>query len=469
MIQFPRSSFRQLRTVQRRCFSRPLPHIQFLAGPDGLVVRSQQEGIAVAYQTNPTQGNSQLLLPAQALEDLEGRGQELVALEPGRNGKVTARWTDAGVPRVVEYESAADALPEFPKAPGRFVEQDAGSLKALDDAMQTASKDSVRLSTNKIQLRGRAGVISATDGRQLLWSSGFRFPFTDDLLVPRVTVFGCRELTGDVRIGNTTTHVCVQVGAWTIYLPIDKEGRFPRVESIIPNPTTTGTTFQLAQEDAAFLTKALPRLPGEDNEFSPVTLDLNGQFAVRARDAEQGRSTEVILARSNASGKVVRYAINRQYVSRAINLGFTDGHVLNVETPILFQDERRKYVVMGLGKGAGIAPSDKDLRLRSDSAEASNHSQPHERRTSPVKPAQRFSTPEPEAETTNGNATSNGQHHAKVGFNGLLEEAQSIQNGLRDLLLRTNQLLAGLKAYRRHAKTMQSTLASLRQLQQVEA
>jgi len=162
-------------------------------------------------------------------------------------------------------------------------------------------------------------------------------------------------------------------------------------------------------------------------------------------------------------------SINRQYVSRAINLGLTAGQVLNVETPILFQDERRKYVVMGLGKDAALAPSDKDLRLRSDSAEADNHSQPHERRNSPVKPIQRFSAPERDAETTNGNGTSNGQHQPKVGFNALLEEAQSIQNGLRDLLLRTNQLLVGLKAYRRHAKTMQSTLASLRQLQQVEA
>jgi len=469
VIQVPQSLFRQLRTVIRRCFSRPLPPVQVQASRDGLLVRCQHDGIAVSFHVTTQDGTDQFVIPANALDDIEGKGQEPVTLEAHGAGKITARWTDAGVPRVIEYETAADSLPDFPKAPDRLVEQDAVALKALDDAMQTAAKDSVRFSTNKIQLRGRAGVIAATDGRQLLWSSGFRFPFTDDLLVPRVTVFGCRELDGEIKIGKTTAHVCVQVGAWTIYLPIDKEGRFPRVESIIPNPTASGTTFQLAPDDAAFLTKALPRLPGEDSEFSPVTLDLNGQFAVRARDAEQGRSTEVILARSNASGKAVRYALNRQYVSRAISLGLTDGHVLNVETPILFQDDRRKYVVMGLGKDAGLAPSDKDLRLRSDSAEAGNHSQPHERRTTPVKPVQRISTPRPEAEATNGNGTTNGQHHTKVGFNALLEKAQSIQNGLRDLLLRTNQLLSGLKAYRRHAKTMQSTLASLRQLQQVEA
>jgi len=69
-------------------------------------------------------------------------------------------------------------------------------------------------------------------------------------------------------------------------------------------------------------------------------------------------------------------------------------------------------------------------------------------------------------ETTNNG---NGQHQPKGSFNALLEEAQSIQNTLRDALIRTNQLLVGLKGYRRHAKAMSSTLASLRQLQNVEA
>ncbi len=72
-----------------------------------------------------------------------------------------------------------------------------------------------------------------------------------------------------------------------------------------------------------------------------------------------------------------------------------------------------------------------------------------------------------QSDSTVGNA--NGQQHQHGTFAALLEEGQSIQNGLRDLLLRTNKLMLGLKSYRRHAKTMQSTLASLRQLQEVEA
>ena len=66
------------------------------------------------------------------------------------------------------------------------------------------------------------------------------------------------------------------------------------------------------------------------------------------------------------------------------------------------------------------------------------------------------------AEPTNG-------QHKPGSFAALLEQAQAIQNMLRDALLRTNQLLGGLKQYRRQAKVMNSTLASLRQLQEVEA
>ena len=55
------------------------------------------------------------------------------------------------------------------------------------------------------------------------------------------------------------------------------------------------------------------------------------------------------------------------------------------------------------------------------------------------------------ASTNNETANENGQ--LKPGtFAALLEQAQSIQNMLRDALLRTNQLLGGLKQYRRQAK-----------------
>ena len=466
MLQLPRSFFRQFRTVLRRSFSRVHSPVVFQGGPDGLSVRCQQEGIAVAYLIKGGQGADQFVLPVQALADVEGRGNELVTLDAKGEGKVQARWLDAGVPRVVEYESTkANSLPEFPETPARFSPQDETLLKALDDAMQCALHDSVRFALNKIQIRGSAGVIAATDGHQLLWQNGFQFPWADDLLVPRTNVFACRELAGEVGIAKTKTHFCVRAGPWTVFLPIDKEGRFPKSESIIPNPTNA-THLNLTPENATFLANALPRLPGEGDSFSPVTLDLNGQVILRARADGQDRSTEVVLVGASVKGTAIRFAVNRQYLGRALALGFTEGHILGAETPMLFQDARRKYVIQGLGKIRVVAPSSNDLRMRSDSCASDNNNQPIQRRNPSMKSSRPHAAPVPVE--TNGADSGNGQHQQSGTFAALLEEGLSIQNALRDLLLRTNRLMVGLKAYRRQAKTMQSTLASLRLLPQME-
>jgi hypothetical protein len=473
VIQLPRLFFRQLRTVLRRSISRVSAPVVFHSSPHSLSVRCQQDGIAIEYGSEDGRDADHFAVPFQALADLEGKGQDLVTLDVTKAGKVEAQYRDAGVPRVLEYESAKlDTLPPFPERPARFVPQDTGLLKALDDAMQSASNDTVRFALNKIQIRGGTGVIVATDGRAMLWQNGFTFPWTEDVLVPRTSVFGCKELGESIKIAKTKTHVCFECGPWAIFFQIDKEGRFPKVEGIIPSNLSNATHLNLTAEDAAFLSRALPRLPGDHDDHAPVTLDLNGEAIVRARAEGQDKSTAVVLAGSNVTGKAIRIAADRHLLARAIELGFTEAHFISVETPLLFQDQRRKFVVMGLGKDAALAPKENDLRLSSDVGKSTDNHQPIPERKEPMKTSR--STPAPLPAETNGNGhdtgtNGNGQHQQHGTFAALLQECESIQSGLRDLQARTNHLMGGLKAYRRHAKTMQSTLASLRQLQQVDA
>src|SRR5262245_37450775 len=123
VIQLPRSFFRKLRTVLRKTFGRLVSPVVFESGSDGLSVRCQQEGMAVVYQTKDGNGNETLALPAQAITDIDGKGHEIVALE-AKGAKVHARWQDAGVPRMVEYESVkSDKLADFPQRPNRFTGQ----------------------------------------------------------------------------------------------------------------------------------------------------------------------------------------------------------------------------------------------------------------------------------------------------------------------------------------------------------
>ena len=81
-----------------------------------------------------------------------------------------------------------------------------------------------------VQLRGGAGQIVATDGKQLLVQSGFPFPWSDDVLVPRLAVFGHRDVAfdGAVRIGGVKNIGVLECGPWTFWLAIDQDSRFPK-------------------------------------------------------------------------------------------------------------------------------------------------------------------------------------------------------------------------------------------------
>src|ERR1700676_2473816 len=112
-----------------------------------------------------------------------------------------------------------------------------GLLPALDEASRTAGREpGGRFALTRIQLRGRRGDVVATDGRQLLVQAGFPWPWDDDVLIPRSSVFSCREFAGDgaALIGRTKTHVAVKCGPWTLLLVIDGHSRYPDVQAIIP-------------------------------------------------------------------------------------------------------------------------------------------------------------------------------------------------------------------------------------------
>ena len=210
------------------------------------------------------------------------------------------------------------------------------------------------------------------------------------------------------------------------------------------------------------------------DQFSPITLDLNGKALVRARAEDQERGTQAVLSRSQVTGKAICYPVNRHFFARAMALGFTDVHFINADTPALCQEDQRKYVFLGLGKQAALSPTDNELCLSSDAENTSIPQQPLERSKSTVRTTTPQPAPAPIPSNGNGQDTHDEQpsengHHKPGTFAALLEEGQAVQNTLRDALLRTNQLLNGLKHYRRQAKAMNSTLASLRQLQEVEA
>jgi hypothetical protein len=70
--------------------------------------------------------------------------------------------------------------------------------------------------------------------------------------------------------------------------------------------------------------------------------------------------------------------------------------------------------------------------------------------------------------TRNGNGAGNSEPAGST-FETLVQEAQSLQESVRQALIRSNRLLAGLKQRKRQSKAFETTLANLRQLEGIEA
>ena len=371
---------------------------------------------------------------------------------------------------MVRYDAATADIAEFPGLPKKLIKNPPQLLRALHDAGETTSPDSTRFSLGYLQLRGTSGTIAATDGRQLLVQGGFRFPWKEDVLIPHAKVFGSAELPQDqsVTIGKADDWVVVRVGPWTFFLSVDKDGRYPDIDRQIPQADNAVARFHLDPADAEFLGKSLPKLPCDDEYNFPVTVDLNGSVAIRAKGEMQSQPTELVLAHSTFSGEPIRINTNRKFLARALKLGFRELLVYGDKMPVLCQDERRQYLWALLAPDSAIKPADDTIRIESPSAGTTipvNH--PRTKRRLP---------PVPEPTANNGHAPSNG--HAKANgqarngaarkpgqdIDSLIRQAEALRTSLRDTLLKNNELLKGLKRHRRLNRSVQHTIASLRQL-----
>jgi hypothetical protein len=466
VIEIPRGLARQFRAVLRRCAAGREPRgagplLLCRVGRHDLALQACLGEIAVRHDAAGGRPPDALAFRAAVLAAFEGRSDEPVALEQVSPGKGRARWSDGGVPRLIEFDTVApESAPVFPAMPRDFAPLPETFLAALAEAGSTTAHEGSRYALSRVQLRGRSGELVATDGRQLLLQGGFQFPWPDDLLVPRLPAFGGREpaLQGPVAIGRTQSHVALRVGPWTIALAVDTASRFPRVDDVIPKSSAASSRLALDPEDAAFLAATLPRLPGRDGDHAPVTLDLADPVVVRARPTEGGRATEAVLCRSRATGPAVRLHQDRRYLLRAVQLGFGAVQVSGPDSPVACRDGARTYVWMPLDKSAALPPDPEALRLPSVGDTAPDPAPPAERRTSPM--------PTP---PSNGRAPDSGrppQPPERAGsLAELIAEAEAVRALLGDALARTARLVASLKQHRKQTRAVEAAVASLRQLQ----
>jgi len=464
-----------LRPIFRKALNatrNPGPALHFTTGPDGMRVKSKFGDAAVEYSEPGELPHAEMWLPFAFLADVEARRDDPVRLEATDDHRAAAHWRDGNVPQCIQYDPITESdTDNFPEMPQRFTKNAARLLQALHDAVETTDPDSTRYALGCVQLRGKTGALATTDGRQILIENGFEFPWDDDVLIPRTKVFGHKELPQDVpvQIGKTENWVAVRIGPWTFGLRINKDGRYPTIDDHIPKATNAAASIRMSSADKTFLTETLPKLPCNDEYNGPVTVDLNGAVAIRAKGEGPSQPTELVLSGAALSGESTQFNCNRKFLARAVHLGFDNVHVYSPKVPVLCQDDRRSYVFALLDANGAVPPAKDAVRIESpvekDGVETTN--QP-KRRRSRTKMSQTKANSNGKSRTAAKRTSGNGKADQND-VAALIEQAEAVKASARETLTKTSELIAALKQHRKQNRIVQSTLASLRQLKTIGA
>ena len=157
-----------------------LPEVEIESGRTGLKVRWVTPEVAVEYALSGRRTCGKVRIPCEALAQINGR-EGTVAFEEAHGGTVVS-WEVAGVPRACEYDSKSAEL-LMPDLARKFVPQPVWFTTAFADAVLFVGEQG-RYALHRVQLSGRRGELTATDGRALLIQGGVSAPGSDDLLIP---------------------------------------------------------------------------------------------------------------------------------------------------------------------------------------------------------------------------------------------------------------------------------------------
>jgi hypothetical protein len=474
LITITRLLAKQLLTVLKRLIprggrNRELP-VKVETGPQGLLIEANSSQFGFQYREPGRLPKHSLTVTPELLHDVAGTKPIPVTMAPSSKNQVRVQWQEGVVPK-----SALFALPDSKHKPADLVAPTVWAqnppevLSVLHQTMAISDSKHSRYALGCVQFNGKAGEFAATDGCQIILHSGIKLNFNAEILVPASMVYGSPELVTDASVlfGKTETHFAVQTGPWTIFTLIQKEGRFPRVHEVFPNAKTPKTTLQLSPADIAFLTQTIPQLPCHDENFLPITVDLKSNVAIRAR-GDDGPPTELILRGSSHEGADVRLNINRTFLERALKLGFDRIQVHDKGQPVQCCDARRRYAWMTLEDSGAIPASKNAIVIESPTAEApvqtrSTKSVPSTPNTIPMRRRRTQFAPAP----TTAPQTQAPKSTGKPSGPGLIEQVTELRVAAKDLYAKTTELLRSMKRQRRQHRIMQSTLQSLKELQQV--
>lgn len=453
MILCTRVEARDFRAVFARCLAgRPRgpapPLVIRFANGTRVIASTAARGVMLTH-TSPATGERDelLVVPGSILAEVEGSTDEGVKLDRQSKLRGVLHGQGGGKPRTMPVELILPGKQhELPATP-TCASLSPKLLVALHECGRTTARESGRFSLTRIQLQGRSGRVVGTDGKIALLCKGFKFPFTESVLVPAVPVFGSKPLilVPDVSVGRTATHLVIAIGPWGVWLPIDTTGRYPDVAALIPRQPRT--TADIDHTDVTELLKALPGLPGRDEENRPVTLDTGGTVTIRGRGENADNTREVTLARSSACGPSLRVALDRRLLARALSFGCRALR-LTPDKPFVAEGDGFTFIAAPLDPNLIVPPTANARRVSTETA-VTQADQPI--------PVTQQSTDMPPTDP-NGHTPTRGDPPDP------LIVAEELRDALAEAATKAARLVAMLKAGRKEKKVLTSIFANLKQL-----
>jgi hypothetical protein len=195
---------------------------------------------------------------------------------------------------------------------------------------------------------------------------------------------------------------------------------------------------------------------------------MNGKVAIRARGSDPSQITELVLDRSSYAGPAVRINTNRHFLKRAIQLGFSEIGISDVETPVVCRQPHMVYAWQPLSGDAAIEPPDNVIRIESNpepvitNSITTNNEPPRRSMSAPIQ-----SNGHDSAAPANGNGHA-ASENSGTSLASLIQDAEALHATLTDARASITRLIAGLRRHRKQSRLVSETLKSLRQLKLTE-
>lgn len=386
----------------------------------------------------------------------------IVLVNNGKQG-VVLRTFLAG--RQIEQKLDAIDVAEWPPvpqvtSPGMVV--DASLRQTLQEAFELSSDDPSRYTINSayLDVADKDGhYVISTNGRALFSSNSFKFDLEKSLIVPNRKFLGWPPFwdTQECRLSSQPTKeknggwVQFKTDRWT-FITKEIEGNYPNWKQVIPTERPK-TTIQLSQAAMEEMLKFLPKLPGADRENKPVDLVVaNNDLQIQARTAPDDKPITIPVDGTLITGNNITVSLNREYLIKALRFGLAGVHLTDSLSPLVFQNQGKRMVVMPLRIDAPQPPSPAPASSQTSNKPEQTTENSNERTEMPRTAANPTTTPSQTAtEPANDSA-----------IKSVILQVEKIKEALKEVIGEFNDVLARLKVAEKEKKATEKEIESIR-------